>query len=794
MQFHKIRHPDNFRFAQGCTSDGQLRFAAPSASAVRARIRDLGSDVFHLELSDPARWDLDARTLPMLESASADMSSRYQLLLSEQGALVLSGSDGDTVLAGHAGASVGVCGGAWLLQFARDASMRFFGQGEKVTGLEKSGKRGNFWNADVWADHAMHSVEHGQADPQYASIPYLLVRHGAHWIGLLVDNPGAVFMDTGSNWFFFGKDDQDAPASFWLGAPHGMPALYVIAGPSAQSVTERLQRLVGTTPLPPVWALGHHQSRWGYAGMAQLRRLDEAFSAHAFPNDGLWLDIDYMEDYKVFTTNPAHFSNLTEDLRSLQAQGRRIVPILDPGVKVQAGYAVAESGQGADVFCHNPEGDPYVGFVWPGRSWFPDFSLPEARAWWAAHVQAFRSSGFDGAWLDMNDPSTGAADLDDMRFQRGAWPHWAYHNQYALGMAQATRAGFLTAKPEERPFLLTRSASTGMSRFAAVWTGDNFSNWHHLRTAIHCSLNLALSGVPFNGPDVPGFGGHADKDLAVAWYKAGCLFPFLRNHACAGTADQEPWAFGPEALDTIRHHVRLRYKLLPYLMQLWVAQEERGAAVMRPLFYDFADADGLELDRVDDQFLIGPAILQAPIVQPGTQQRNVVLPGPCRWLEAATGCFVEGGRVVHVTSDVKATPIYLREGSLIPMQVGLPQQSGVDQADIELHAILGPDCASVAVQDYVADDGLSLAYQRGARSHWRFEAHREGTTLVVAVHTLARGHQPLRLRLVGYGGVTHVRLAGDGGAPQAHATMPAPWMLSGGVLEATATAPLALEA
>lgn len=773
MQFHKIRHPDNFRFAPEVT--------------VQARVRDLGSDVFHLELGDPARWSLDARTLPMLEAGLGGTASSHRLQLTAQGALVLSAADGTPVLAGRPGASVGVCGSAWMLQFARDADMRFFGQGEKVTGLEKSGKRSNFWNADVWADHAMSTIEHGQADPQYASIPYLLVRNGAHWMGLLVDNPGAVFMDTGSNWFFFGKDDQDAPPSFWLGAPHGVPALYVIAGNSVQSVTERLQRLVGTTPLPPVWALGHHQSRWGYAGMQQLRRLDQAFADQAFPNDGLWLDIDYMDDYKVFTTDPVHFESLTRDLQSLQARGRRIVPILDPGVKVQSGFAVAESGRAADIFCQNPEGQPYVGFVWPGRTWFPDFSLPQARDWWASYAQAFRASGFDGAWLDMNDPSTGAADLDDMLFQKGQWPHWAYHNQYALGMAQATRAGFLAAQPDERAFLLTRSASTGMSRFAAVWTGDNHSNWHHLRTAIHCSLNLALSGVPFNGPDVPGFGGHADKDLAVAWYKAGCLFPFFRNHASFGTANQEPWVFGAEALDTIRHHVRLRYKLLPYLVQLWVAQEAQGAAVMRPLFYDFADADGLELDRVDDQFLIGPAVLQAPVVQPGTQQRTVVLPGPCRWLDASSGRFVEGGRMVHATSSAQATPIYLREGSLIPMQVGWPQQPGVELADIELHAILGPDCAGVAVLDYVADDGLTLAYQRGVRSHWRFEAHRKGTTLLVTVKTVASGAGALRLRVVGYGGITQVRLTIDSGPAKDCAASPHPWTLSGGRLATTTT-------
>ncbi len=779
MYFNKIRHPSNFTFAHAHSS-GVL---AMGARPVHASVRDLGEDVFHVELTDTTRWPLDARVLPLHDGAFVHAGSRSQLSISDAGNLVLNGAAGEPLLSGLHGACLGVCGSAWLVQFSRTADMRFFGQGEKVTGLEKSGKRTKFWNADVWADHAMHTIEHGQADPQYAAIPYLLVRQGQQWVGILVDHPGAVFMDTGSNWFFFGKDDQNAPPSFWLGADQGVPAFYLIAGDSVASVTQRLQRLVGTTPLPPLWSLGHHQSRWGYAGTQHLKQLDAAFTEHAFPNDGLWLDIDYMDRFKVFTTSAEHFEDLAQDLKTLQANGRRIVPILDPGVKVEAGYAVAASGQAADIFCHNPEGQPYVGFVWPGRTWFPDYSLPEGRDWWATYSKAFRASGFDGAWLDMNDPSTGAAELDDMLFQRGAWPHWTYHNQYATGMAQATRDGFLAARPGERPFLLARSACVGSSRFTAVWTGDNFSSWHHLRTSIHCSLNLALSGIPFNGPDVPGFGGHADKDLAVAWYKAGCLFPFFRNHACAGTADQEPWAFGPEALDTIRHHVRLRYKLLPYLYQLWNDQEQHGTAVMRPLFYDFPNTGGLELDRVDDQFLIGPAVLQAPIVQQGQQVRLVILPGEARWMDANTGQFLSGGRTFHVISSTDSTPIYLREGSLLPMQPGVRTSAANDLADIELHVILGSGSQDVATLDYVADDGLSYAYLHGARSTYRLRARRVDNTLELAVHALQSGWKPIRLRVVGYDGADRVSLT-MGGKLSSLVLVPHPWRFSGGELPA----------
>jgi alpha-glucosidase len=526
-----------------------------------------------------------------------DGTSTHELDIDERGDLRLLDRHGQTVLAGIGAATLGLCGSAWLVQFNRDAEMRFYGQGEKVTGLEKSGRRTRFWNADVFADHAMSVIVDGQADPQYASIPYLLVHTGPAWIGLLVDHPGAVFMDTGSNWFFSAHDNLGAPASFWFGADQGVPAFYLIAGNDPASVTRRLQRLVGTTPLPPLWALGHHQCRWGYAGTRDLLALDEAFRSHEMPCDGLWLDIDYMDRYKVFSTNPLTFGDVRDDLRQLHERGRRIVPILDPGVKVEPGDALAQGGLDAGIYCLNPEGQPYVGFVWPGRTWFPDFSLPEGRAWWASQAQAFRELGFDGAWIDMNDPATGAAETDDMRFQRGAWPHWAYHNVYATGMAEATRAGFEAARPDERAFVLSRSASTGASRWTAVWTGDNWSNWHHLRNCIHGTLNLALSGLPFNGPDVPGFGGHADKDLAIAWYKVCFLFPFLRNHSGLHSARQEPWAFGTEALEIIRHYVRLRYKLLPYLYQLWVAQAGDGSAVLRPLLHDYANLPGQSLDR-----------------------------------------------------------------------------------------------------------------------------------------------------------------------------------------------------
>jgi len=782
MYFQKIRHPSNFRFASAHGTDT----LTIGGETIATRVRDLGEDVFHVELQDARRWPLDARLVRMHDDAFSG-ASRHRLAFDVQGVLSLSDAQGECVLGGVGDASLGVCGSAWLVQWHRDADTRFYGQGDKVTGLEKTGKRTKFWNLDVWGDHPMHSVSDGVVDPRYAAIPYLLVRQGTKWIGILVDHPGAVFMDTGSNWFFTGRDDHNAPPAFWFGADEGVPAFYLIAGDSAADVTRRLQRLVGTTPLPPLWSLGHHQCRWGYRGPRDLEALDESFRAYEFPCDGLWLDIDYMDNYKVFTTSPQFFGDVSAEIGALEAKGRRVVPILDPGVKVEEGYAVAASGLAADIFCKNPEGKPYVGFVWPGRTWMPDFSLETGRSWWAEHVKRFRESGFHGAWIDMNDPSVGAAEVDDMRFQNGQWPHWTYHNLYATGMAQATHEGFLKARPDERPFLVSRSAAAGSSRWAAVWTGDNFSNWHHLRMTLHCTLNLALSGIPFNGPDVPGFGGHADRELAVAWYKAGMLFPFLRNHSLIGTTQQEPWAFGADAMQVIRHFVRLRYKLLPYLYQLWIAQARDGSAVMRPLFHDFDNHDGLVLDYIDDQFLVGPALMQAPLVHQGEQRREVALPGRAdggtRWMDAGDGRFLQAGRSIQVTSAAHATPLYLREGQILPMQTGERLSQENDLADIELHLILGRGCAQEATLTYAADDGASFGYRRGERSQCRMRARRDGDTLHVDIDEAHTNWKPLRLRVVGYDGA-HTAVITTPAGRVTQALTPYRWTFSGEPLAA----------
>lgn len=737
MYFNKIRHPANFAFA------------APAKSTVA----HLGDDVHRITVRGRKPWKNPSQA--ELAKKLSGQARHAVAFTPDNGLQVTEAATGRTLLAGVPGATHGTCGDAWMLQFRHHADMRFYGLGEHSGKLEKSGQRVKFWNTDLWGDFSLHEIRTANPNPMYVDIPWLIVKQGNDYLGLLVNHPGAVFMDLASSFIWAANNPDDRNRrSFYVGAPDGDAEVYLIVGPSLPELTRKLQKLVGTTPLPPLWALGHHQCRWGYAGPKDLNELDRAFTKNKIPTDGLWLDIDYMDRYKVFTFDPKLWGGeeqIRKSLAKLARNGRRVVPILDPGVKVEPGYIACDDGLKQGVFCLNPAGKPYVGFVWPGQTYMPDYSLPKARVWWAGYVKKFAELGNGGAWLDMNDPSVGAVELDDMLFQNGKQPHEYYHNQYALGMAKASRDGFLAARPAERPFLLARSAFISSSRYTAVWTGDNVANWHHLRGCIPLSVGLALSGHPFNGPDVCGFGEDTTPELAIAWYKAGFLFPFFRNHSIFGSRQQEPWALGPTALKVISRYIRLRYKLLPYLYNAFIAQEETGEAILRPLFYNYADTPELPLDKISDQFMVGRDILQAPVVEEGADRRALVLPGDHRWFSAQDGRWLDGGQSIEVTAKSAETPLFIREGALIPMQVGERTSQQNDLGQIELHCFLRPDTEKVASVTYAFDDGLGFGYQKGERTTATFIAKAEGNELVVVVAALNAGYKPLSVQLVIHG-------------------------------------------
>jgi len=739
MHYHKYPHPLNFEYPGNILPQKIFKTAL---GTYRMDVSASTQDIYRITITGKGWEKSESQAGIKFSKTKGLKSSSSQLVFSKSGGMRLETLKGETLLESFPRKFFGQSGKSSIFQFYREKDANFYGFGEKWTGFEHSDKATKFWNTDVCGDFARDVFINGRPDPLYVSIPYLIIKRGNTYVGLLQDNPHATFMATllPREWFNAKAPEHDA---ILVGAEEGRPDLYLLVGPSLPELTRKLQKLVGTTPLPPAWALGYNQCRWGYKSETDLKWLDKKFRQHKIPLDGLWLDIDYMDAFRVFTFDKKHFPNPSKTFAEINKAGRKVVPIIDPGVKLDPQYGVYKRGKAAKAFCQTYQKTDYVGMVWPGETVFPDFSLPSARAWWAREVKEFASQGIYGAWLDMNDPSTGQSELREMLFDHGKKEHTTYHNQYALGMAMASREGFLAAHPEERPFLVSRSGYIGSSRYTAIWTGDNQSNYHHLRTGISCTLNLALSGIPFNGPDTGGFGLDATPELIRDWFKAGFLFPFFRQHSCFDTTRHEPWAFGAETLKVLSRHIQLRYRFRPYLYQLFVGQELTGEAILRPLFYDFEDSAKLPLGKIDDQFMVGPLVMQAPFVTEKQKTREVVLPGSTRWYSPAEDRWLEGGRKITVKADFDTTPLYIREGAILPLARLKPEDHTFDSKRIDFHlfhAESKQETFFTTEIPYAFDDGKTFEYQKGKRSVATIRATSFGNKVEISVTMLKDGY------------------------------------------------------
>jgi len=374
-----------------------------------------------------------------------------------------------------------------------------------------------------------------------------------------------------------------------------------------------------------------------------------------------------MDGFRVFTWGESSFGKeeRTRAFKKLRDRDTHIVTIVDPGIKRDPGYEVYDEFSSDSLVCTNSEGVEYIGSVWPGATVFPDFSLETTQTRWAKRISEWVTENpISGIWIDMNDPSTGPLDIKEMMFGQGTVDHEAYHNQYANLMAKATYRGIAEAKERtgdlHPPFVLTRSATTGIQRYAAVWTGDNVSNEVYMRDSIAVSLGLSLSGVAFNGPDVGGFCNDATEELVVTWTLAGCLFPFFRNHSCQGTMRQEPTVFSEEAVRIIRDAIQLRQRVLPYMISLFENHQQNGDPVMRPLAYEF---DREDYEKIDDQYMLGSDVLVAPFLDLDSENREVVLP-PGKWFGYSTGEWYDGDQSITISRSHKVQ-IWIKEGSSV---------------------------------------------------------------------------------------------------------------------------------
>jgi alpha-glucosidase len=577
--------------------------------------------------------------------------------------------------------------------------------GERFSGLNVRGQKHTLISTD--SPH-----HHESTDAMYKSVPFLVLGSADKFYGLYLDSPAPCRFDLDSELTEEGHIELLTRRGF---------RIYLLGPSPLASLVQAFTGLVGRAKLPPLWSLGHQQCRWSYPDETTVRELAREFRQRKIPCDTLVLDIDYMDEYRVFTSSDERFPQFEKMISDLAAENFKVVTIIDPGVKQDSRYKQFTDGESKDYFCKTADGKTFIEKVWPGPSAFPDFLKRETRAWWASQHKFLTDKGVAGIWNDMNEPAffgvtkilpNDLTELPDDKDQiclheaeEGIVPHLEVRNLYGLLMSRSTHEGLLLERPNQRPFVLSRSGTAGIQRYAAVWLGDNKSWYEHLRKSIPMLLNIGLSGIPFAGVDIGGFWENALPELVIRWYELGIFYPFFRNHCALSFRGQEAFAYAPHVEESARKLIETRYRLLPYIRNLFWEHLRTGAPLMRPLMWHYS-TDPIAAD-IDCQFMFGRDILVAPILERGHEYRSVYLPAG-NWYHLETNELFEGERAHTVKMPLGAVPAFARQGAILPLAEVMQHTSEYDSKSITFH-VYGEHASG----SYFEDDGITFDYETG---------------------------------------------------------------------------------
>ena len=631
-------------------------------------------------------------------------------------------------------------GTGWRFTLSEQAAV--YGLGEMPRGINK---RGWHYIANN-TDESRHSEDKLSF---YGAHNFLLVRDGSTCFGLFVDFPGKVYYDIGytrHDLFSFHTETPDYD-------------LYLLSGGNENAVCKEFRTLIGRSYIPPKWAFGLAQSRWGYKTEEDVREVARQYKEHDLPLDMICMDIEYMQDYADFTVNKERFPDLAKLSADLKAQGIRLVPIIDAGVRIDPNDPTCTEGLEKGYFCKKADGTPFVAAVWPGKAYFADFLRPEVREWFGHKYKALTDCGIEGFWNDMNEPSLFysperlRAFLNDMAALRekdnieqeeffprvvgGAMGlmnspadyasfyhevdgqkvrHDQVHNLYGGSMTRAAGEAFADLRPGQRTLLYSRSSFIGSHRYSGIWLGDNNSSWAQLLANIQMMPSVQMCGFLYSGADLCGFSSDTTPDLALRWLEFGLLTPLMRNHSAVGTRMQEYYRF-PEVLPAVRNMIRLRYALLPYLYSEFMKAALENTSYFRPLAFDYPDDP--DAREVEDQLLLGEGLMAAPVYVQNAHGRHVYLPEPMKLLRLrAVDDYDEeilpaGHHYIRCALDEML--LFLRPGHIVPVAQPANNTSELDDASLTLWSFL-PDGESAEYRMY-RDDGVTTEYEK--KEHWK---------------------------------------------------------------------------
>lgn len=534
---------------------------------------------------------------------------------------------------------------------ARKLGERFYGLGEKTGSLNRAGRRFRMLALDPMGYDAEHT------DPLYKSINYLMTAQtDSTCHGSFYDSVAEASFDLGAE-----LDNYHGPYRHFV-TETGDIDLWMIAGPSPAAVTQRFTWLTGKPASTPNWALSYSGSTMHYTdhpqAQAQMDRFLAEIAEHHIPCKSFHLSSGYTsigDKRYVFHWNREKFPEPAKFAARYAEHGVRLVANIKPALLVS--HPLFTEVAASNLFIRNADGGPLLCQFWDDLGAYLDFTNPATADWWRDHViTQLLDVGIAATWNDNNEYEIWDSKATIHGFGQGGAAIASKPVQPLL-MARASRHAQIAHRPDETPYVVTRSGGTGLHRYAQTWTGDNRTNWASLKWNIQTALGLALSGVSNIGHDVGGFAGPApDPELFIRWIQAGVTLPRFSIHSWNddGTVN-EPWMY-PEILPTVRKLMQLREAIVPVLADLLANYRENYAPVLRPIWYQYPDASDHWSDS--DAFLLGDHILVAPVTAAGVTRAAVPLPPQGQWMDLRSSDIVRGP-VVDIPAALDAPPVFL---------------------------------------------------------------------------------------------------------------------------------------
>ncbi|HOO27837.1 MAG TPA: glycoside hydrolase family 31 protein [Lachnospiraceae bacterium] len=616
-------------------------------------------------------------------------------------------------------------------ELQKDAAV--YGLGEQIRGINKRG-----WKyVSCCTDDGVHTEE---KHSMYGVHNFLVVE-GEEPFGLFADYPGFMTFDIGythSDRLQISVTDKDLD-------------FYYITGETVPDIIRQFRQLIGRSYIPPKWAFGFGQSRWGYKDAADIRTVADGYQKNGIPLDMIYLDIDYMDHYKDFTVDEAAFPDFEKFVEEMRARGIRLIPIIDAGVKIEKGYSVYEEGAANDYFCKDADGNDFVAGVWPGRVHFPDMMKPETRTWFGHCYRALIEKGIEGFWNDMNEPaifysekhleevfdrigSYRQQNLDIKTFQEfqglvaginnniedydrffheingEKTAHTKVHNIYGFQMTRAAGEAFEEMEPEKRLLLFSRSSYIGMHRYGGIWMGDNQSWWSHILLNLKMLPSLNMCGILYTGADIGGFSGDTTEDLVIRWTEFGIFTPLMRNHTAIGTRNQEAYVF--DHPEIFRDIIGLRYALIPYLYSEFMKAALHDEMMFRPISFLYPKDSVAK--QVEDQLFVGESIMIAPVYTQNAKGRYVYLPERMKLIrfrsaDRYTETVLEAGHH-YVELALEEVAVFIRFHHVLPLAGPAQNMEALDEKDLLLLSFTERPCEYILYHD----DGYGRDYEKPA--------------------------------------------------------------------------------